>query len=55
MRPIKGRPWPAGDACVIKAIFTVVFEAVVKQSDMFTDNFLNVWPHLLSGKKKKND
>lgn len=41
-----------GYACLIEVIFAVFFfEILEKQGDIFADNFLNIWPHLLSGKR----
>lgn len=38
-------------AVLLKLYLQHFFQIVEKQGDIFTDNFLNIWPRLLSGKR----
>lgn len=46
MRPIKGRLLPFGGMPVLlKLYLQYFFEILEKKGDIFTENFLNIWPH----------
>lgn len=52
MKPIKDRLAPFGVCLSYRShICSGFFEILEKQGDIFADNFLNIWPHLLSGKR----